>query len=90
MTAFAACLFALAAVASLWIIGATWSRYGAQALALRGQWVACPQTLVICWRGVERAPVPAPAAFKTSRCLVSESRRRPAARLEWPATALAA
>lgn len=90
MTAFAACLFALAAMASCWIIGASWRRYGAQALALRGQLAACPQTLVICWNVIERVPVPALAAFRTSRGPIREGQRRPAATLEWPGSALAA
>lgn len=84
MTAFAACLFTIAAVASAWSILATVRRFGAGATTLRAQLAACPATLTIEWKRAERLSAPALVEF----------RKRPARRgadrigLEWPQTAM--
>lgn len=90
MTALAACLFALATFASVLAIAASWRRHGRDALALRAQLQACPETLVICWKAVERVPVPALASLRTVRGArpVRQGVRAPG--LDWPGTALAA
>lgn len=82
MTAFAACLFALAALASTWAIGAALRHYGTRALALRTELAACPQSLVVTWKMIERVPVPALAALR------KRPARRAPARLEWPGSSL--
>jgi hypothetical protein len=86
MTAFAACLFALAALASVWSVLATVRRFGPGVAALRAQLEACPGTLTVEWTMVERVAVPALAVL----------RKRPARRmpdragLEWPGLEIAA
>jgi hypothetical protein len=84
MTALAACLFVLAAIASGWIMAASARRYGPGALSLRTQLEACPGTLVIWWRSVERRPQPV-------RSIVSGRRVQlvPAPVLEWPGSSAA-
>lgn len=88
MTAFAASLFALAALVSAWIIAATWARYGRDALALRARLEACPRTTVVVWKMIERVPVPSLATLRTDRKVrpVRLPSRRPG--LEWPGAAL--
>lgn len=81
MTVFAACLFALAAMASAFSILMTIRRYGPQALTLRGQLAACPGTMVVTWKAIERVQLP------TLGTLRKRPVRRAAARLEWPGTA---
>lgn len=88
MTAFAACLFALAAFASLWIVAVSWHRYGPRALTLRPQLEACPETLVICWKIVER--VPALASVRKGRVARPGRQRVRQPGLDWPGMALAA
>jgi hypothetical protein len=84
MTALAACLFVLAAIASGWIMAASARRYGPGALSLRTQLEACPGTLVIWWRSVERQPLP---ACSIVRC--RQVQLVPAPALEWPVSAAA-
>jgi len=80
MTAFAACLFALAGLASAWTMLATVRRFGAAAAMLRTQLAACPDTMTVEWKMIERVAVPALGAL----------RKRPARRaamqpgLDWP------
>ncbi|MEE4453518.1 hypothetical protein [Novosphingobium resinovorum] len=78
MTAFAACIFALAALASALTIAATLRRHGADALALRARLAECPETLVLTWKVMERVPLPTLAALR------KRPARRIPARLEWP------
>lgn len=86
MTAFAACLFAIAALASVWSVLATVRRFGPGVASLRAQLETCPGTLMIEWTMVERVAVPALAAL----------RKRPVRRmpdrpgLEWPGLEIAA
>lgn len=82
MIAFAACLFGLAALASTLTIIATMRRYGAEALSLRSQLAACPGTMTLTWKVIERVPVPALATLRKRPI------RRAPARLEWPGAAL--
>ncbi|GAB7553097.1 hypothetical protein NRB_26030 [Novosphingobium sp. 11B] len=81
MTAFAACLFAFAAMASAFSILVTISRYAPQALTFREQLAACPGTIVVTWKVIERVELPALGALRKRPI------RRTAARLEWPGTA---
>lgn len=82
MTAFAACLFTLATVASAWTILAAIRRHGPDALTLRAQLAACPGTMLLTWKVIERVPVP----------MLADLRKRPIrrmpARLEWPGLVL--
>jgi hypothetical protein len=78
MTAFAACLFALAALVSLGTIAASFRRYGAGAAMLRVQLANCPEAVMLTWKVIERVPVPALAALR------KRPERRIPARLEWP------
>lgn len=82
MTAFAACLFGLAALASVLTIVATMRRHGGEALELRSQLAACPGTMVLSWKVIERVPVPALATLR------KRPTRRVPARLEWPGASL--
>lgn len=82
MTAFATCLFAVAAFVSTWAILTALRRHGPDALTLRTQLGACPGTLVVTWKVVERVPVPALAVFR------KRPARRAPARLEWPGSSL--
>ncbi|WP_395394315.1 hypothetical protein WBP07_03585 [Novosphingobium sp. BL-8A] len=90
MTAFAACLFAVTALASALAIMATLRRYGHDALALPARLAACPETLTIHWAMVERVTVPALGALRRDRV----TRRRLSAEqrpgLDWPCGELAA
>ena len=89
MTALAACLFALAMLASVWSIAVTWRRFGAGALTLRAQLQACPESIVILWKSTERQqPVLSPFRKGRAERPVRRNLRTPA--LEWPGTALAA
>lgn len=85
MTAFAACLFGLAAFASAWVIVASLHRHGPLALTLRAQRDSCPDTLVICWKVVERASVPLLAPLRTARTGRAPRPSLRAPGLEWPA-----
>src|SRR3546814_20903136 len=66
MTAFAASLFALGAMMSVWVMGTSWKRYGRDALAVRGKLAACPETFMLRWKLIERVTVPALAAPRRS------------------------
>lgn len=88
MTAFAACLFALTVFASIWIIAASWRCYGPRALALRAQLEACPETLTIRGKIIERAP--APLSFRTARAVRPDLQKLSQPGLDWPGMALAA
>ncbi|TCM21593.1 hypothetical protein EDF56_101260 [Novosphingobium sp. PhB165] len=90
MTAFAACLFALAAAASLHAMLATLRRYGHEALSLRARLAACPETLAINWAMVERVPVPALSALRRDRAVRPRSWTTQRPGLEWPSGELAA
>jgi hypothetical protein len=82
MTAFVACLFTLAALASAWSISATIRRYGPGATMLRAQFDACPGAMMLEWKSVERVAAPTLAEVK-----LPEFRRRMTRRtacLEWP------
>lgn len=81
MTAFAACLFALAAMASVFSILMTVRRYGPQAMSFRQQLAACPGTMVVTWKVIERVQLPALGTLRKRPV------RRAPARLEWPGTA---
>lgn len=86
MTAFAACLFTLAALVSVGTLYATLQRFGPGVLALRSQLDRCPATMTIKWTMVERVVVPALATL----------RKRPSFRtpdrpgLDWPTLEIAA
>lgn len=82
MTAFATCLFVLAALVSGWVVVSTSRRYGADALALRAQLAACPHTIEVWWRSVERRRRPALG-------VVSTRLERAAPGLEWPGSSAA-
>ena len=84
MTLFAASLFALAALLSLWVIAASWARYGRDALALRARLKACPETIVLTWKIIERAPVIALSALRTNPPARSCHRRSVRPGLAWP------
>ncbi|MCT2400593.1 hypothetical protein [Novosphingobium mangrovi (ex Huang et al. 2023)] len=90
MTVFAACLFTLAALASVWIIAASWRRYSAGALALRAQLKACPEYTEIHWRVIERSPLPTLASLRKDRAARRARRSVQAPGLEWPGMARAA
>ena len=90
MTALAACLFALAALASVWTIAAAWRRYGPGALALRAQLEACPESIVILWKCTERRQQPALALLRKGRAERPARQTAQAPGLEWPGAALAA
>lgn len=85
MTAFAACLFALAALASAWTLLRTVRRFGPGAATLRAQLEACPRTMTLEWKSVERLPA-------LPQVSLADFRKRPARRmasgLEWPQVAL--
>lgn len=84
MTALAACLFALAALSSVWIMVASWRRHGAAVLALPAQLRSCPTELTVRWRSVERIPMPVLAPLRAGR---GDRRLRQSQRamgLEWP------
>lgn len=83
MTAFAASLFAFGAMMSVWVITTSWQRYGHDALALKAKLAACPDTLVLTWKMVERVPVPALGALRPDRARQGRLLpQRPV--LEWP------
>ncbi|GFM27676.1 uncharacterized protein PY1_contig-02-39 [Novosphingobium sp. PY1] len=84
MTAFAASLFTLGAIVSLWVIAASWMRHGRKALALRAQLQACPGTLTVTWKMIERVPVPALAALRTDRKGRPAHRQAQRSALVWP------
>ncbi|WP_404481971.1 hypothetical protein [Novosphingobium sp. BL-52-GroH] len=86
MTAFAACLFTLAALASAWTVLATARRFAPSAMALRAQLAACPGTLTIEWKMVERVTIPALATLRKR----PERRMPERAGLEWPGLEIAA
>lgn len=90
MTAFAACLFAFAALTSAGIIAASWKRYGKRALSLRADLKACPEEMVIHWKSIERRPCPGPFAIRMDRAVRPVRQNAPAHGLEWPGLALAA
>ncbi len=88
MTAFAACLFAVAALVSAQVIAASWRRHLGTARALPAQLRACDESLTIVWKTAERVPLPALAMLRKDR--PARPRRHPqwnaAERpgLEWP------
>lgn len=88
MTVFAACLFALAVFASVWIVAISWHRYGPRAVALRAQLEACPERLMICWKVVER--VPPLASIRKGRVAHPGRQRARQPGLDWPGMARAA
>lgn len=90
MTAFAACLFAFAALISAGIIAASWCRHGKRALSLRGELKACPGEMAINWKSIERRRYPGPFALRMDRAVRPVRQNTPAQGLEWPGLALAA
>ena len=90
MTAFAACLFALTALASAFAIVATLRRYGHEALSLRARLAACPEMLTINWAMVERVPVPTLSALRRDRVMRRRLQTLQRPGLEWPTGELAA
>lgn len=98
MTVFAACLFALAGLASALTLATSLRRHGADALELRAQLRACPETTTLCWKVIERVPSPALALLRKDLLLRKDSAVRPAHRpavtqdwsLDWPALERAA
>jgi|7_EtaG_2_1085326.scaffolds.fasta_scaffold113874_2 hypothetical protein len=84
MTAFAASLFALGAMVSLWVIFASWMRHGRKAFSLRSELQACPATLTVTWKMIERVPVPTLAALRTDRKVRSPRRQSQRPALVWP------
>lgn len=90
MTAFAACLFALTALASALAIRATLRRYGHEALAIRARLSACPETLTINWAMVERVSVPTLSALRRDRVMRRRLQTVQRPGLEWPTGELAA
>lgn len=89
MTALFTCLFALALLASVWVIAASWLAYGSGAMTLRAQLEACPESMEIVRTSVERRQA-APLAFRKGRPERSVRRNPRTPGLEWPGTALAA
>ena len=83
MTAFAALLFAFGALASAWVVAASWMRHGRAAFALRARLDTCPETTVLTWRIIERAPVPA-LALRTDRKARPARLRKQRPGLDWP------
>ena len=84
MTAFAALLFALGAMMSVWIMGASWKRYGRDALAMRAKLAACPETFMLSWKVIERVQVPALAALRPDRQARAGRPLPQRPGLEWP------
>lgn len=83
MTVFAASLFALAALLSVWVIAASWRRYGQDALALRSALKACPETILLTWKAIERAPLK-PVGVLRRGPAARASRRPHRPGLVWP------
>ncbi|WP_162792241.1 hypothetical protein [Novosphingobium sp. P6W] len=86
MTAFATCLFALAALASLYALLATLHRFVPAAMALRAELEACRGTMTIEWKMVERVTVPALASLRKRPSRRTEDRPG----LDWPTLEIAA
>lgn len=88
MTVFASSLFILALVASVFVIALTLHAHGRQALSLRAHLRACPGTMTVCWKVIERVPLTDLGALRTDRAVprVRAAREplRAAPRLEWP------
>lgn len=84
MTAFAALLFAFGALASAWVIAASWMRHGRAAFALRARLDTCPETTVLTWRMIGRVPVPALDALRTDRKVRPARLRMQRPGLDWP------
>lgn len=84
MTAFAASLFALGAMMSVWVMGTSWKRYGRDALAVRGKLAACPETFMLRWKLIERVQVPALAALRPDRQTHAARLLEQRPGLEWP------
>lgn len=87
MTGFAASLFALAALASAWVIAVSWKQYGRDALALRARLEACPRTMTLTWKMIERVPLPAVAVLRMDRKARRAHLQRRNPGLEWPLAA---
>jgi hypothetical protein len=67
MTAFAACLFALAAVAATWTVISTLARFGPTVRQLRDELAACPSTLAVEWKTAQRMNLVAVPGLGTHR-----------------------
>ena len=87
MTVFAALLFTFAALGSTWVMVASWMRHGRRALALHAKLKACPETVILTWKMVERVPVQALSPLRADRKVrpARYQQLRPA--LEWPGAA---
>jgi hypothetical protein len=83
MTVFAVSLFALAALLSVWVIAASWRRYGQDALALRSRLKNCPETILLTWKVIERAPM-TPVGILRRGPAARPSRRPLRPGLAWP------
>ena len=84
MTALAASLFALGAMMSVWVIVASWQRYGHQALGLKDRLAACPDTIVLNWKMIEQVPVPVLAGLRPDRRMRPGRLAAQRPGLEWP------
>ncbi|GFE72431.1 MULTISPECIES: hypothetical protein [Novosphingobium] len=88
MTAFAACLFAVAAYVSAHVIAASWLRHAGAARALQAQLRECTDTVALGWKVVERVPLPALSMLRKDRSVRPRRQsqwtvaERPG--LEWP------
>lgn len=85
MTAFAACLFALAALVSAHVIAMSWLRHGTTARGLPASLRSQPQTTLLKWNVVERERSPLGQTLPALATLRKERAARPRRQLQWNA-----
>jgi len=79
MTAFAACIFAVAAIVSAHVIATSWLRHADAARSLPAQLRGCPDSTLLVWKAIERVPLPALATLRKDRSV------RPRRQSQWTA-----
>lgn len=85
MTAFAACLFVVAALVSAHVIWSNWLRHADTVHGLRTALRQCPETVMLEWKMVERVPLPTLAILRKDR-MTRIRRTQWTPGLEWPST----
>lgn len=85
MTAFAACLFALAAMVSAHVIAMSWRRHGTMARGLAASLRSQPQTTVLSWKVMERERSSLGEALPALATLRKDRAARPRRQSQWNA-----
>lgn len=85
MTAFAACLFTVAALVSAHVIAMSWLRHGDAVRGLSASRCSAPQTTILKWKMIERERLPLRQSLPALATLRKDRAPRPRRQSQWNA-----